>query len=123
MIFKNLNLERKDPEIDLCSQSPCGPYSQCHVVNKHIKCSCMPNCIGSPPYCRLECITDADCPLNKACDRNKCFDPCIGSCASNALCRVVNHSPICTCPAHYTGDPFVHCEIESMFLFSLKNIF
>lgn len=62
----------------------------------------------------MECTINADCPLNKACDRNKCIDPCIGSCARSADCRVVSHSPVCTCPERFTGDPFVHCEPESM---------
>lgn len=99
--------------VDLCDQSPCGPYAQCQTVDNHIRCTCLPNCIGSPPYCRLECSINEDCPLNKACDRNKCIDPCIGSCAKNAQCRVVLHSPVCVCPPQFTGDPFTYCEPES----------
>jgi hypothetical protein len=97
----------------LCDNSPCGPYAHCEVVGNHIKCSCLPNCIGSPPFCRLECQINSDCPLTKACDQNnRCIDPCIGSCARNADCRVVSHSPVCTCPSGHTGDPFNHCELE-----------
>lgn len=109
--------------VDLCDQAPCGPYAQCQTVDNHIKCTCLPNCIGSPPYCRLECTINEDCPLSKACDRNKCIDPCIGSCAKNAQCRVVMHSPVCVCPPQFTGDPFTYCEPESKNDFLRDNFF
>ncbi|MPC16096.1 hypothetical protein E2C01_008910 [Portunus trituberculatus] len=47
--------------------------------------------------------------MNKACIRNKCVDPCSDVCGQDALCEVINHSPICYCPKHLTGDPFIHC--------------
>lgn len=43
--------------------------------------------------------------------RNKCKDPCPGTCGQSALCEVINHLPICSCPLGYTGDPFSHCRI------------
>lgn len=42
----------------------------------------------------------------------KCKDPCPGSCAPNAECHVVSHSPICKCPIGYVGDPFTQCIVE-----------
>lgn len=57
-------------------------------------------------------MVNSDCARNRACTRNRCTDPCVGACGRNAVCRVVNHSPICTCNSGYTGDPFVQCEIE-----------
>lgn len=41
--------------------------------------------------------------------REKCRDPCQGSCGAAARCSVINHTPICTCPEGYTGDPFTSC--------------
>jgi len=47
-----------------------------------------------------------------ACMREKCRDPCPGSCGLGSQCNVINHVPICTCPAGYIGDPFVSCYIK-----------
>ena len=41
--------------------------------------------------------------------RNKCVDPCPGTCGQNAECSVINHVPICTCFQNYTGNAFVLC--------------
>ena len=46
------------------------------------------------------------------CFRNKCVDPCPGVCGYNANCRVVNHSPVCSCLPNYVGDPFVGCSLQ-----------
>lgn len=93
-----------------CSPSPCGPNSQCRSINNQAVCSCLPTFIGSPPSCRPECTISAECPLNEACNNHKCLNPCIGTCGYGARCEVVNHNPICSCPAQYTGDPFTHCS-------------
>lgn len=98
--------------------SPCGPYSQCRVVNGHAVCSCQPDYIGTPPACRPECMVSADCPQDKACINTKCKDPCPGTCGLNARCNVVNHNPICSCALGFTGDPFVRCLQEES-----KNLF
>lgn len=92
-----------------CSPSPCGPNSQCRVINQQAVCSCLPNYMGSPPTCRPECITSSECLLTQACVNQKCIDPCPGTCGFNALCQVVNHNPICSCPVQQTGDPFTRC--------------
>lgn len=93
-----------------CVPSPCGQNAQCQDRNGVPSCSCLPNYYGSPPNCRPECTINPDCPSNKACIRNKCIDPCPGSCGNNALCNVINHTPICTCIDGYTGDPFSNCR-------------
>lgn len=51
-----------------------------------------------------------DCPRDRACVRNKCENPCLGTCASNALCTVVNHIPMCSCPASFEGNAFAYCR-------------
>lgn len=92
-----------------CQPSPCGPNSQCKAVNEQAVCSCLPNYLGSPPGCRPECVVSTECSLNRACINQKCTDPCPGTCGLNAKCEVINHSPICSCPVDYTGDPFTRC--------------
>lgn len=92
-----------------CQPSPCGPNSQCREINKQAVCSCILGFIGSPPTCRPECVTSSECPLNEACFNQKCINPCPGTCGTGAMCQVVNHNPICTCPSRQTGDPFIRC--------------
>ena len=60
--------------------------------------------------CRPECTINSDCPSNKACQQLHCVDPCPGLCGTNALCRVINHIPTCTCQSGYIGDPFTDCR-------------
>jgi hypothetical protein len=103
---------QEEPKTQPCQPSPCGPYSQCREINGHAVCSCQANYIGSPPMCKPECMISADCALDKACINTKCQDPCPGTCGLNARCQVVNHNPICSCPAGFTGDPFVRCLQE-----------
>lgn len=101
--------EPNDPE-NPCVPSPCGPNSQCRVIGTQAACSCVPNYIGQPPNCRPECTINAECPSNLACIKEKCQDPCLGSCGVNALCSVVNHNAICTCISGYEGDPTMQCS-------------
>lgn len=80
------------------------------MVGDSPACSCLANYIGRPPNCRPECLTSAECPSNLACQNERCVDPCPGSCGRLALCTVVNHGPVCTCPTGYVGDAFVACS-------------
>lgn len=100
---------QQDPVRDPCFPSPCGPYSQCRDIGGQPSCSCLPEYTGVPPNCRPECVISAECPSNKACIREKCRDPCPGSCGAGAQCSVISHTPSCSCPAGYTGDPFTNC--------------
>lgn len=105
-----------------CQPSPCGPFSECRVVNGHPVCSCQANYIGTPPACRPECVVSADCAQDRACINQKCADPCPGTCGLNARCQVVNHNPICSCSVGFTGDPFVRCvKEESKICFKSKT--
>ncbi|XP_065203537.1 neurogenic locus notch homolog protein 1-like [Planococcus citri] len=97
---------------DPCMPSPCGPNSVCRQIDSHAVCACQKNYIGSPPNCRPECTVHSECSQNKACIEQKCKDPCPGPCGQNARCQVINHSPICSCPTGYTGDPFERCIVE-----------
>lgn len=64
--------------------------------------------------CRPECVLSSDCPHDKTCHKNKCVNPCnSGVCASNAICEVINHVPMCRCPERMAGNAFVMCtQIE-----------
>jgi len=95
--------------VNPCSPSPCGPNSQCREINGQAVCSCLPGYFGNPPGCRPECTVSSECAYDKACLRQKCVNPCPASCGQNAQCSVINHSPICSCRAGYTGDPFIRC--------------
>lgn len=95
--------------INPCIPSPCGPNSQCRDIGGTYSCSCLANYIGMPPNCRPECVINSECSSNLACLREKCRDPCPGSCGAGAQCSVINHIPICICPEGYTGDPFSNC--------------
>lgn len=106
-----------------CNPSPCGPNSECRAINGQGVCSCIRGYIGSPPTCRPECITSTDCPPNEACSNQKCKNPCPGSCGVSALCVVVGHNPICSCPVRFTGDPFVRCQPMSKFINDLTLSF
>lgn len=111
----------RDPEIiEPCNPSPCGANAVCKVRNNAGSCSCLPDYYGDPYVeCRPECTMNSDCPNTKSCVNQKCVNPCIGTCGSNAECYVANHSPYCTCSHGYTGNPSVGCyEIPKSTFFS-----
>ncbi|CAB4059875.1 unnamed protein product [Lepeophtheirus salmonis] len=97
-------------KIDPCDPDPCGPYSDHRVIGDRCDCSCLPDHIGSPPNCRPECLVSSECSLSLACINKKCVDPCPGICGTNAVCRVTNHNPICSCKPGYTGDAARSCS-------------
>lgn len=94
-----------------CLPSPCGLYSDCHVVKNHPVCSCLAGYLGAPPDCHPECMISAQCSFDKACINKKCVDPCPGICGLHAMCRAVNHNPICSCLPGFSGDPFTRCVL------------
>lgn len=95
-----------------CDPTPCGSNAVCKERNGAGSCSCMPNYFGDPYIgCRPECIQNSDCSRDKSCLNTKCIDPCIGLCDAQAICRVTNHLPVCTCPTGYTGNPLVRCHL------------
>lgn len=97
-------------KINPCLPSPCGPNSQCSERDETPHCTCLHDYIGVPPKCRPECTSNTDCNIRMACINKKCRDPCAGSCGVNAECKVVSHTPICTCQSGYSGDPFHYCN-------------
>lgn len=103
-----------------CEPSPCGANSVCRVVDGRPTCSCLVGYFGAPPNCRPECLVSAECSQHLACINQKCVDPCDGTCGINAKCQVVNHNPICSCPADYMGDPFEQCVPRRKLIFKSK---
>lgn len=96
-----------------CLPSPCGHNYECDVYGGQVAiCNpCLgPNAIYNP-QCRPECLTNSDCPFNKACLGQICSDPCPGSCGVNAQCNVIMHTPVCSCPKGLYGNPFDHCSV------------
>lgn len=92
---------------DPCNPSPCGPNTVC----RDGQCECMSEYQGNPLIgCRPECILNTDCSSDKACIRQKCTDPCPGTCAPNAICEVHNHIPMCHCPEGMAGNAFALCQ-------------
>lgn len=106
--------------INLCNPSPCGPNSVCD----NGICTCLPEYNGDPYFgCRPECIISSECPMNKACVRQRCINPCDNTCGTNARCEVVNHMAMCTCPPNLTGNAFVQCNpIKGKFTFVVQYI-
>lgn len=122
MIYNNINYWIVAPtKTKPCNPSPCGPNSICREVNDQAVCTCAPEYLGTPPLCRPECLISSDCPQNQACLNQKCRDPCIGTCGTQAICLVVNHNPVCSCPERYTGNPFIRCEISKKMNKIFKN--
>ena len=104
--------------IDPCYPSPCGPNADCSVRDGDdyavATCKCRAGFPKGDPNtgCRPECVTNADCPLTQACgSQQKCIDPCPGLCGRNAVCRMTNHNPLCTCNDGYTGSPHQGCTL------------
>jgi hypothetical protein len=106
--FENTTLGPLPP--NPCSPTPCGPNSRCQVVSGLAQCDCLSNMIGVAPNCRPECLLSSDCASSLACVNQKCINPCLGLCGDNAECRVVNHSPVCSCIQGFTGDAFSDCN-------------
>lgn len=104
-------VEHTPPEpVNPCHPSPCGPNALCRPNSEAPACSCLPEFIGSPPACRPECVSNSECPNNRACIRNKCADPCPGVCGHNTQCHVISHTPNCVCAAGLEGNAQIECH-------------
>lgn len=118
-----LFLVYREPEIiEPCHPSPCGANALCKEKNNAGSCRCLPDYYGDPYVeCRPECTMNSDCPSQKSCVNQKCINPCIGICGSNAECYVANHSPYCTCSNGFTGNPSVACYEIPKSMLSFPN--
>lgn len=101
-------VQREPIKQDPCVPSPCGANAACSGEGM---CTCLTEYHGDPySGCRPECVLNSDCARDRACINQKCKDPCPGTCGSLALCNVINHVPMCSCPAGMTGNAFVYCD-------------
>lgn len=89
-------------------------YAECRNNDGLASCSCLPSYMGTPPFCKPECIIHSDCQSNQACVAEKCRNPCDGACGIYANCFVHNHIPVCLCSEGFTGDPFRECKQTSL---------
>ena len=66
------------------------------------------------PSLDVGCSTNDECPDYTACENRQCINPCAfkNPCAPTAHCKVVRHSPICTCPDGYVGSPTTSCQLR-----------
>lgn len=112
------------PPSDSCALSSCGFNAKCSVQEGVAVCICSLNHYGNPYVaCRPECIIDTDCPRYLDCVRNRCIDPCPGTCGVGALCEVLNHQPTCTCPNGYSGNPLQRCHPHHPLSTTCKTFF
>lgn len=112
-------LEQEPVAEDPCNPNPCGSNAVC---NNGV-CSCLAEYQGDPFIgCRPECVLNSDCPRDKACLRSKCVNPCsLEACAPTAICEVVSHIPMCTCPPGFEGNALVQCQpVRSMHILNMK---
>lgn len=96
-----------------CSPNPCDSNASCDTYGDQFAiCNvCVGTNAANNAACRPECILSSDCAFNKACLKNKCVDPCPGSCGVNAQCTVYQHDPICECVSGFEGNPYEYCKI------------
>lgn len=98
-----------------CNPSPCGPFSVCRETKrKHATCLCKDGYIGSPPFCRPDCLLNSDCISSQGCIRQRCQNPCPGFCGLNAKCTVLNHDAICACNDGFEGNPYRFCKKKAV---------
>lgn len=97
-----------------CTPSPCGENAHCTSVDGTARCTCIPPYVGNPYAggCRPECVIPSDCAPHETCLSSHCRDPCPGVCGRNAVCKVVNHIPQCSCLPGFIGNPFQSCKPE-----------
>lgn len=98
--------------VNPCNPSPCGSNAICQKEIEQLLVNVYQNFWSPYVACRPECVVNSDCPSNKACQRNKCIDPCPGTCGINGVCTVKNHFAACSCLPGYTGDPFTACKLK-----------
>ncbi|XP_008211018.3 neurogenic locus notch homolog protein 2 isoform X1 [Nasonia vitripennis] len=103
---------------DLCTPNPCGLGAECrpghdNTGKKRPVCTCPTGYIGNALVScqRGECLSDAECPDNRACINYSCQNPCTGrECGVNASCSPRRHIAVCTCNDGFRGDALFACN-------------
>lgn len=114
--FVECTLEVIPPKVDPCDPNPCGQNAMCQEEEGGVSCVCLPDHYGNPDEgCMPNCKSNSDCPSDRMCHRNECYNPCPSICPENSDCSVENHLPTCACKDGYTGDAYENCtKIEDM---------
>lgn len=96
--------------IETCNANVCHPTAICEAKNSGPVCKCPPNFIGDPysAGCRMQIEGDCprgdiDCPVDSVCHQGKCINPCLEACGTNALCKVIDRKPVCSCPERFSA--------------------
>ena len=73
------------------------------------------------PVVSVGCEVDDDCPDYTACRNRQCINPCARDdpCAKSAICRVVNHNAVCTCPNGFIGSPHTKCTPRKLTFYKM----
>lgn len=108
---------RRGSCVDACKVDRCGQNALCESADHAAHCTCPQGyygnpkieCNGEPRNNIPECYADDDCSSERACRERFCINPCVDSCGTGALCRVIDHKPQCSCPRGYSGNPVVQC--------------
>merc|ERR1719516_142360 len=106
-----------------CYPNPCARGADCRYpvgYGRAVSCTCKKGYFGNALiHCtRGECLSDVDCPSYLACMKDyTCRNPCVGTCATNARCKVVNHGPVCSCPPNYVGNPSQNAILTEVDIF------
>lgn len=67
---------------------------QCRTNNGKTICSCVNGLAGTPPNCKLKCISPIDCAEYEKCINGECVNICSSNtCGTNAECIILfrNH--------------------------------
>lgn len=92
-----------------CDISNCGPHSS---LGPECTCTCQKGYLGTPPYCRPECVLNSHCLSHESCHQGQCIDPCAQACGENSDCKVIRHKPVCSCKHGSKGDPYSKCKVD-----------
>uniref|UniRef100_A0A1A9ZCQ3 EGF-like domain-containing protein n=1 Tax=Glossina pallidipes TaxID=7398 RepID=A0A1A9ZCQ3_GLOPL len=88
-----------------CQNGACKP-----LCRRDDDCRNNEVCLGLS--CVPGCRSDQGCPTHLSCFDQQCIDPCADAraCGTNAVCEVINHTKICSCPIGLLGDAEVSCK-------------
>jgi hypothetical protein len=98
--------------------SDCSDDKVCRESRCENACSLPNNCPENSvcvsenheQNCRPECSIDSDCSKDQVCHQNRCSERCAPEvCGFNAICKLVERKPVCTCPPGFTGMASLEC--------------
>lgn len=84
---------------------------QCKTNNGRTSCSCANGLVGTPPNCKLKCISRMDCAEYEKCINGECVNICpSNTCGTNAECIILFRNVICMCRDGFTRDTHKICN-------------